>query len=155
MARDTNQLTLSFLDTTSLSAGGLTLDAGYSKPYTPSSPAEPADDDSLSSSLNARNFRSELPSCHDRRLHAAGRPARRQSRQHALGARNRRGNDRTIDAVWYAPDHFTRGQIDEIWNSWPKASTSRSRDTGFTATGQTRFTFVAQFIHFPEGQCVP
>ena len=35
MARNTNQLTLSFLDTTSLSAGGLTLDAGYSKPQHP------------------------------------------------------------------------------------------------------------------------
>ena len=39
MARDTNQLTLSFLDTTSLSAGGLTLDAGYNRPPTPPSPA--------------------------------------------------------------------------------------------------------------------
>ena len=44
MARNTNQLTLSFLDTTSLSVGGLTLDAGYSKPQTPSSPPESADD---------------------------------------------------------------------------------------------------------------
>ena len=61
MARDTNQLTLSFLDTTSLSAGGLTLDAGYSKPYTPSSPAEPADDESSlvspsTPAISARNF---------------------------------------------------------------------------------------------------
>ena len=61
MARDTNQLTLSFLDTTSLSAGGLTLDAGYSRPRTPPSPAEPPDDESALVSpsppaIPARNF---------------------------------------------------------------------------------------------------
>ena len=61
MAHNTNQLTLSFLDTTSLSAGGLTLDAGYSRPRTPPSPAEPADDESALVSpspppIPARNF---------------------------------------------------------------------------------------------------
>ena len=61
-------------------------------------------------------------------------------------------NGRTIDAVWYALDHFTRGQIDEIWNI---NLTLEGYWKPFTATGQTRFTFVAQFIHFPEGQCVP
>ena len=61
MARNTNQLTLSFLDTTSLSAGGLTLDAGYSRPRTPPSPTEPPDDESALVSpspptIPARNF---------------------------------------------------------------------------------------------------
>jgi N12 class adenine-specific DNA methylase/adenine-specific DNA methylase len=61
MARETNQLTLSFLDTTSLSAGGLTLEAGYNKPRTPSSPTEPADDEPAPASpspstIPARNF---------------------------------------------------------------------------------------------------
>ena len=61
MARDTNQLTLSFLDTTSLSAGGLTLDAGYNSPRTPPSPAEPPDDEPAPASpsppaIPARNF---------------------------------------------------------------------------------------------------
>jgi hypothetical protein len=66
-------------------------------------------------------------------------------------------NGRTIDAVWYAPDHFTRGQIDEIWNKLAEGInlTLEGYWKPFTATGQTRFTFVAQFIHFPEGQCVP
>ena len=61
MAHNTNQLTLSFLDTTSLSAGGLTLDAGYSRPRTPLSPAEPPDDEPALVSpspptIPARNF---------------------------------------------------------------------------------------------------
>ena len=93
MARDTNQLTLSFLDTTSLSAGGLTLDAGYNRPRTPSSPQEPTDDESAlvspsPSAIPARNF--HLTG--DRRSRARlESPRRRQSRQHALGAPNRRG----------------------------------------------------------------
>jgi len=63
-------------------------------------------------------------------------------------------NGRTIDAV---PDHFTRGQIDEIWNKLAEGInlTLEGYWQPFTATGQTRFTFVAQFIHFPEGHCVP
>jgi len=61
MARETNQLTLSFLDTTSLSAGGLTLDAGCSGPRTPSSPQESIDDESTlvspsTPAIPARNF---------------------------------------------------------------------------------------------------
>ena len=76
MARNTNQLTLSFLDTTSLSAGGLTLDAGYSKPHTPSSPPESADDESLSSAPQRPRFppgTSILPAIAV--LRAAGKPA--------------------------------------------------------------------------------
>ena len=61
MARDTNQLTLSFLDTTSLSAGGLTLDAGYNRPRTQPSLAEPPDNEPALVSpsppaIPARNF---------------------------------------------------------------------------------------------------
>ena len=61
MSRETNQLTLSFLDTTSLSAGGLTLDAGCSGPRTPSSPQESIDDESTlvspsTPAIPARNF---------------------------------------------------------------------------------------------------
>jgi hypothetical protein len=58
-------------------------------------------------------------------------------------------NGRTIDAVWYAPD--------QIWNKLAEGInlTLEGYWKPFTATEQTRFTFVTQFIHFPEGQCVP
>jgi len=75
MAIIQNQLTLSFLDTTSLSAGGLTLDAGYNSPRTPPSPAEPPDDEPAPASpsppaIPARNFHL----VGDRSLARAGKP---------------------------------------------------------------------------------
>ena len=87
-------------------------------------------------------------------LTSPGRPKFRHtlSGRQCLHLHGSQPNGRTIDAVWYALDHLTRGQIDEIWNI---NLTLKGYWKPFTATGQTRFTFVAQFIHFPEGQCVP
>jgi N12 class adenine-specific DNA methylase len=61
MASNPNQLTLSFLETTSLSGGSLTLDAGYGRPQIPPSIRDQEDDDPgpadrATPAIPARNF---------------------------------------------------------------------------------------------------
>jgi hypothetical protein len=62
MPRNPNQLTLSFLDTTSLSGTGLTLDSGYGTPQIPPSLIGSGDDDPrpaapIAPAIPAQNFR--------------------------------------------------------------------------------------------------
>jgi hypothetical protein len=61
------------------------------------------------------------------------------------------------NATWYAPDHFTRDQVDGVLEKLA-VGVSLTLDgywKPFTAREQTRFTFIAQFIGFADGERLP
>jgi hypothetical protein len=63
-----------------------------------------------------------------------------------------------VRAIWYAPDHMDRKELSELYNRCLEGSVLRL--DGYwkpfkNGAGETRFTFIAQFIQFPEGPRVP
>ncbi len=74
-----------------------------------------------------------------------------------LHIRGAQADGKTVAATWYAPKHFTRRQVDAIFNHLtPGVSlTLDGYWSAATFNGKKRFTFVAQFIRLPDGQHVP
>jgi hypothetical protein len=63
-----------------------------------------------------------------------------------------------LRGVWYAPDHMDHDEFNRLYNRCLEGSVLRL--DGYwkpfkNRTSETRFTFIAQFIQFPEGQRVP
>jgi hypothetical protein len=64
---------------------------------------------------------------------------------------------KTISAAWYAPSHFAREQVYAIFEklSGGVGLTLDGYWKPYEVRGQTRFTFIAQFIRFDDGARVP
>jgi hypothetical protein len=67
-------------------------------------------------------------------------------------------NGKPVRAIWYAPDHMGQEEFTGLYNRCLEGSVLRL--DGYwkpfkNSSGQTRFTFIAQFIEFPEGPRVP
>jgi len=64
---------------------------------------------------------------------------------------------KTISAAWYAPSHFAREQVYAIFEKLSDGVrlTLDGYWKPFEIRGQTRFTFIAQFIRFADGASVP
>jgi hypothetical protein len=63
-----------------------------------------------------------------------------------------------VHAVWYAADHMDQEEFNTLYGRCLEGSTLRL--DGYwkpfkNGAGETRFTFVAQLIQFPEGPRVP
>jgi hypothetical protein len=72
--------------------------------------------------------------------------------------RGKQADGKPLRAVWYAPDHMDHEEFSELYNRCLEGCILRL--DGYwkpfkNNSGQTRFTFIAQFIEFPEGQRVP
>jgi hypothetical protein len=74
-----------------------------------------------------------------------------------LHLRGAQVDGKTIAATWYAPEHFTRRQVDAIFDQLTEGVSLRLDGYWSAATfnGKKRFTFVAQFIRLPDGHHVP
>jgi hypothetical protein len=64
---------------------------------------------------------------------------------------------KTISAAWYAPSHFARDQVDGVFEKLVVGVglTLDGYWKPYELRGQTRFTFIAQFIRFDDGARVP
>jgi hypothetical protein len=64
-----------------------------------------------------------------------------------------------VHAVWYAPDHMDREEFTKLYNRCLLEGCVLGLDGYWkpfkSSAGETRFTFIAQFIQFQDGQCVP
>jgi hypothetical protein len=63
----------------------------------------------------------------------------------------------TVNATWYAPSHFTRAQVDGVFEKLPVgvSVTLKGYWKPFTPNRQTRITFIAQFIDFANAPSIP
>ncbi len=74
-----------------------------------------------------------------------------------LHLRGAQADGKTVAATWYAPEHFTRRQVDALFDQLTEG-VSLTLDgywSAATFNGKKRFTIVAQFIRLPDGQQVP
>jgi len=74
-----------------------------------------------------------------------------------LHLRGAQADGKTVAATWYAPEHFTRRQVDAIFDQLTQGVrlTLDGYWSAATFNDKKRFTFVAQFIRVGDGQCLP
>jgi hypothetical protein len=74
-----------------------------------------------------------------------------------LHLRGAQADGKTVAATWYAPEHFTRRQVDAIFDQLTQdvRLTLDGYWSAATFNDKKRFTFVAQFIRVGDGQRLP